>query len=153
MNVKPIPEGMNMITPHLVVKNGDKAIEFYKRAFMAQEMHRMTMPGSKKIMHACIQIAGQNIFLCDEMKGAKAPKNGGSGMHLHLYVGDADKVFYRAIEHGAKQMMPLENTFWGDRYGMIVDPFGHTWAIATHVEDVTPEEMKRRGEKMMAGVK
>ncbi len=151
MNVNPIPEGMNMLIPHLVVKDATKAIEFYQQAFHAEVCNRMMTPDGKKIMHASLKIAGQDLFLCDEMKDNKAPGKT-TPVTLHLYVGNADKVFNRAVELGAKELMPLENTFWGDRYGQFKDPFGHVWAIATKVEDVTPAEMLERS-KELAGKK
>lgn len=149
MNVNPIPEGMNMLIPHLVVKNATKAIEFYQQAFAAEVTHRMMTPDGKKVMHAGLKIAGQDLFLCDEMKGNKAPNKNQSSVTLHLYVGDADMVFNRALKLGAKELMPLQNTFWGDRYGQLKDPFGHQWAIAAKVEEVTPEEMLQRSQQMM----
>ena len=149
---KPIPEGMHTITPHLIVNGAAKAIDFYKRAFGAQELGRHAMPDGR-IMHAAIKIGDSTVFLNDEfpeMGGERAPVDGHSPVTLHLYVPDADAVFNQAVSAGAKVAMPLENMFWGDRYGTVVDPFGHHWAIATRVEDVTPEEMNRRAEAMFS---
>ena len=154
MQIPPIPEGMNCLIPHLVVKNAKKAIEFYKEAFKAEEMHCMEMPNGK-VMHAALRIAGQVLFLADEMKsGPKAPrKTKTSPLMLHLYVGDADMVFKRALELGAKEMMPVSDTFWGERYGQLQDPFGHHWSISTQVEMVTPEQMAERAKEFMAAHK
>lgn len=149
---KPIPEGMHTVTPHLIVNAAAKAIDFYKRAFGAQELGRHAMPDGR-IMHAAIKIGDSTVFLNDEfpeMGGERAPVDGHSPVTLNLYVPDADAVFNQAVSAGAKVAMPLENMFWGDRYGTVVDPFGHRWSIATRVEDVTPEEMNRRAEAMFS---
>ena len=148
---KPIPEGMHTVTPHLVVNGAAKAIDFYKRAFGAQELGRHPTPDGR-IMHAAIRIGDSAIFLADEfpeMGSDRAPSNGASVV-LHVYVPNVDTVFNQAVSAGAKVKMPLSNMFWGDRYGQVIDPFGHHWSLATHVEDVTPEEMKRRGEAMFS---
>jgi PhnB protein len=148
---KPIPEGMHTVTPHLVVNGAAKAIDFYKRAFGAQELGRHPTPDGR-IMHAGIKIGDSHVFLADEfpeMSGDRAPSNG-SSVVLHLYVPDVDAAFNQAVSAGAKVKMPLANMFWGDRYGQLIDPFGHHWSLATHVEDVTPEEMRRRAEAMFS---
>ena len=147
--VKPIPEGMNSVTPHLICAGAKDAIEFYKKAFNAQELFRLDAP-SGKLIHACIRIGNSNLMLADESPeweslGPKALK--GSSVTIHLYVGDADKVFKQAVGAGATVKMPLDNMFWGDRYGIVVDPFGHQWAIATHVKDVSFEELKAEASK------
>jgi PhnB protein len=150
--VKPIPEGMHAITPHLVVKGAAKAIDFYKRAFGAQELGRHATPDGR-LMHAAIKIGDSHIFLADEfpeMGGGKAPSGGSSPVSLHLYVEDADKVFNQAVSAGAKVTMPIQNVFWGDRYGQVTDPFGHSWSVASRIEIVTPEEMNRRAEAMFS---
>ena len=142
--VKSIPEGMHSITPHLVCADAAKAIEFYKKAFNASELFRLDgMAG--KLMHACIQIGDSRVMLADEFPewdsvGPKTLK--GTPVTLHLYVEDADKAFNQAINAGAAVKMPLADMFWGDRYGIIVDPFGHNWSIAMHVRDVSIEEMQ-----------
>ena len=153
MKTQPIPQGISMITPHLVVKDADKAIQFYKDVFCAQEMYRMMTPDGKKVMHACVNIAGQTVFVADAMNGTKAPGKTGSFMSMHLYVGDVDMIHQRAIEHGAKEVMKPENMFWGDRFSKVQDPMGMHWELATHVEDVAPEEMSRRAEEMMKAAK
>lgn len=151
--VKPIPEGMHTIVPHLTVRGAAQAIEFYKKAFGAVELHRMPMPDGKTLMHACVKIGDSLLFLVDEFPnmGAKAPTTlGGASVAIHLNVEDADAVFQKAVAAGAKAQMPPTDMFWGDRYAKVSDPFGHEWSIATHKEDVSPEEMKKRGEAMFA---
>jgi uncharacterized glyoxalase superfamily protein PhnB len=150
--VKPVPDGMAMVIPHLVVADGAKAIEFYKKAFGATELSRHLLP-TGQIMHASIRIGAGIVFLNDEFKemGALSPASlGGSPVQLALHVPDVDTVFQGALDAGATTMMPVEDQFWGDRYGMLKDPFGHQWEILTHKEDLTPEEMERRGKEAMA---
>ncbi len=144
----PIPDGHHTITPHLVVKGASEAIEFYKRAFGAEELCRMTFPGPDgrvKLGHAGLQIGDSRLFLADDFPeyGSTGP-NGHSPVTIHLFVTDADAVFARAVEAGATVAMPLADMFWGDRYGKLVDPFGHHWSIAEHLEDLTPEQMQER---------
>ncbi len=144
--VKPVPEGFTAVTPHLVVDGAAAAIDFYRCAFGALEVLRMPMPDGRKIMHAEIAIGGARIMLADELPGMGSPSPkalGGSAVTLMLYVEDADTVFDRAVSSGATVTMPLADMFWGDRYGRLVDPFGHHWAIATHIADLTPEEIER----------
>jgi PhnB protein len=144
--VKAIPEGYSTITPHLVCKDAAKAIEFYAKAFGAVERYRMPGPGGK-VMHAEIQIGNSIVMLADEFpeQGARSPQSiGGTPVVLMIYTEDVDAAFQRATDAGAKAIMPPADMFWGDRYGKLSDPFGHEWAIATHREDVTPEEMARR---------
>ena len=140
-----VPEGMRSVTPHLICAGAGEAIEFYKKAFGAVELSRI--PGSNgKIMHASIRIGDSVIMLNDENPewGALGPKAlKGSPVTIHLYVQDADAVFAQAVKAGAKATMPLDDMFWGDRYGKVEDPFGHQWSIGTHVRDVTPEEMQK----------
>lgn len=149
--VKPIPEGYHTISASLTVRNAAAAIEFYKKAFGAVETVRMAGPDGK-IMHAEIRIGDSTLFINDEWPGmAVAPSMTGlPSSSLFLYVPDVDRVFTQAVAGGATVNMAVENQFWGDRYGKLTDPLGHHWGIATHVEDVTPEEMKRRQEKFMA---
>jgi PhnB protein len=150
--VKPVPEGFHTITPHLNVRDATQALSFYKKAFGAVETVRMPGPGGK-ILHAEIQIGDSHLFLADEMPewGSRSPLTiGGTATAICLYVDDADAVFNQAVAAGAKVVMPLADQFWGDRYGKLADPFGHEWAIATHLEDLTPEEMKKRQEEAMA---
>jgi PhnB protein len=144
--VKPIPDGYRTVTPYLVVNDGRGAIEFYKRAFRAKEVMRMDGPGGK-IAHAELKIGDSMIMLSDEMpgSGARAPHSlGGTSAGVFLYVEDVDSIFQQAVSAGAKVETPLADMFWGDRYGKLTDPFGHSWSLATHKEDVAPEEMARR---------
>ena len=150
--VNPIPDDMHSVTPHLICAGAAEAIEFYKKAFGAVEAARLPGPGGK-LMHAMIRIGGSAVMLVDEMPewGAFGPKSlKGSPVTIHLYVEDADAVFARAVKAGAKVTMPLDDAFWGDRYGKLEDPFGHHWSVATHVRDVSPEEMQREMQKMSA---
>jgi PhnB protein len=152
-NIKPIPEGMEALTPHITVRNAKEAIEFYKKAFGAQELGRHLMPDGR-IMHAALKIGGGHLMLNDEfpeMKGCGAPSPGGDlPFVINLYVENADQTYDRAVKAGAKSKMPVSDMFWGDRYGQIIDPFGYHWAIAQRVENVTPEQMKKRSEEMFA---
>jgi uncharacterized glyoxalase superfamily protein PhnB len=149
---KPIPQGMHTVTPHLICAGAADAIEFYKKAFGAVEMARL--PGANgKLMHAMLRIGDSAVMLVDEapewgMLGPKALK--GSPVTIHLYVDDADASAARAVKAGAKLTMPVADMFWGDRYGTLEDPFGHRWSVATHVRDVTPEEMQQAMKKMSA---
>jgi PhnB protein len=154
---KPIPEGYHTITSSLVVKGAADAIDFYKEAFGAEEIARMPMPGSDgqlKVGHAELKIGDSILFLSDEFPdyGSTGP-DGHSAVTIHLYVTDADAVFNRAVEAGATVKMPLADMFWGDRYGKLVDPFGHNWSIGTHIEDVSPEQMQERMAAMFGGAK
>lgn len=144
--VKPIPDGYHSLTPYLVVSGGAAAIDFYRKAFGAQELMRMPGPDGK-LMHAEIKIGDSILMLGDEnpQMGARSPKSlGGTPASVLLYVENVDAVFDRAVKAGAKVVMPVEDMFWGDRYAKLEDPFGHLWQLATHKEDVTPEEMGRR---------
>ena len=151
--IKPIPDGMHSVTPHLICAGAAEAIEFYKKAFGAVEEARL--PGQNgRLMHAMIRIGGSAVMLVDEMPewcalGPKALK--GSSVTIHLYVEDADAVFACAVKAGAKVIMPIDDAFWGDRYGKLEDPFGHHWSVATHMRDVSPEEMRQAMQKMAAG--
>jgi uncharacterized glyoxalase superfamily protein PhnB len=143
---------MHTITPHLVCGGAAEAIEFYKKAFNATELNRLPGPQGK-IMHAMLRIAGSAIMLVDEMPewgslGPKALK--GTPVTIHLYVEDVDAFVKRAVGAGAKLTMPIDDMFWGDRYGQLEDPFGHRWSVATHKREVSPEEMKQAMEKMAA---
>jgi PhnB protein len=149
---KGVPEGFSTVTPHLNVRDAARALDFYKRAFGAVETVRMPGP-SGKILHAEIKIGDSHVFLADEMPewGSRSPLTiGGTATALCLYVDDADAVFNQAVAAGAQVKMPLADQFWGDRYGKLADPFGHEWAVATHLEDLTPAEMERRREVAMA---
>ena len=150
--VQAIPQGYHSVTPYLVVNNAARAIEFYQRAFGAKEMMRMDGPPGK-IVHAELKIGDAMIMLSDEMPGAgaRSPQSlGGTTGGIFLYVENVDTVFNQAASAGAKVDMPLADMFWGDRYGKLTDPFGHSWSLATHKEDVAPEEMKKRAKEAMA---
>ncbi len=141
---KPIPEGMHSVTPHLVCAGAADAIEFYKKAFNAVETARIPGPDGK-LMHAAIRIGDSTVMLVDESPdwgcfGAKSLK--GSPVTLHLYVDDVDAAVEQAVRAGAKITMPVDDMFWGDRYGKLEDPFGHQWSVATHLREVSPEELK-----------
>jgi uncharacterized glyoxalase superfamily protein PhnB len=145
----PIPAGYQTITPYLIVKGAAEAIEFYKRALGAEELSRMPFPGpdgTMRLGHAELQVGDSKLFLADEFpeRGSVGPNGNGSPVTIHLYVTDADATFERAVAAGATVAMPLADMFWGDRFGKLVDPFGHHWSISEHVEDVTPEQMKER---------
>ncbi|MBX6314229.1 MAG: VOC family protein [Isosphaeraceae bacterium] len=151
--VKSVPEGQHTITPHLVVKGAAEAIEFYKKAFSAEERYRMSCPQTGAIMHAELQIGDSRLFLCDEFPEACAlgPASlGGTPVTVHLYVTDTDATFHQAVAAGATATKPPADMFWGDRYSQVVDPFGHRWSIASHIEDVSPEQMKERMAKAFA---
>jgi PhnB protein len=145
-NVKPIPEGFHNITPYLFVRSAASAIDFYKNIFGATEIMRMT--GSNgKIMHAELRIGDSIVMLADEnpQTGVMSPQTiGGFSVGMHLYVENVDQVIQKAVESGAKLLRPIKNQFYGDRSGTVLDPFGHMWSVATHVEDVSPEEMRKR---------
>jgi PhnB protein len=148
MAVKSKPDGYHSVTPYLIVRGGARAIDFYTKAFGAQELFRMDTPGGG-IGHAEIQIGDSRVMLADEHPevGAKSPDSiGASAVHLMIYVDDCDAVFNRAIAEGAKETRALRDEFYGDRMGNLVDPFGHCWSIATHKEDLSPEEIQRRAE-------
>ena len=152
-SVRPIPEGYHTLTPSLTVHNAAEAIEFYKRAFGAEEVFRAQGPDGQQIWHAELQIGDSRVMLNDEFPdmGCRGPHSiGGSPASLHIYVADADAVFQQAVAAGATVRMPLEDAFWGDRYGRLADPFGHEWAIATRQEELTEEEMKQRAGQCIA---
>jgi PhnB protein len=152
--VKPIPANYHAVTPYLTVHDAARAIDFYKRAFGAQEVSRMEAPGGK-IGHAELKIGDSMIMLSDEMPGSgcRSPQSlGGSSVNLYVYVKDVDTTFNQAVSAGAKSDMPVADMFWGDRYGKLTDPFGHSWSLATHKEDVNHEELKRRAQEAMAAM-
>ena len=150
-NVKPIPEGFTSVSVHMVVSDAAGFMDFCKRAFGATERMRMPAPGGK-VMHGEVSIGDGTIMVGDEMPqmGKSAKTLGGSPVTISLYVPDVDATFAKAIAAGAEAKMPVADMFWGDRYGQIVDPYGNTWALATHKEDVSPEEMSRRAQKMFS---
>jgi PhnB protein len=146
MPAKPIPDGYQSVTPYLIVGGAAKAIDFYKRAFGAKERMRLPMPDGR-IGHAEIEIGNSVVMLADEFPqmGVKSPVTiGGTPVGICLYVTDVDAVFKQAIAAGGKEEKPLQNQFYGDRSGTLIDPFGHKWTVATHIEDVPPEEINRR---------
>jgi PhnB protein len=150
--VRPIPEGYHSLTPCLTVKGATAAIEFYKRAFGAEELSRAASPDGQMIMHAELQIGDSRFMLNDEFPdmGCQGPSTlGGSPTSLHLYVPDADATFQQAVEAGATVKMPIQDAFWGDRYGRLTDPFGHEWGIATHQEDLSEDEIMQRAASCM----
>jgi len=150
--VAPVPEGYHSITPFLIVRGADRAIDFYKRAFGAKEHGRMPGPDGKSIMHADLSIGNSRFFLSDEdvESGCRSPESlGGASAGIYLYVENVDEVYRKAVEAGGKPTRPVEDMFWGDRTGTIRDPFGYEWSLATHTEDVTPEEMRKRGESFV----
>jgi PhnB protein len=149
MATKSIPDGYHSVTPYLIIKGAAKAIEFYQRAFGATELMRMNGPDGK-IGHAEIKIGDSAVMLADEAPdmGHRSPQSlGGAGVGLMVYVDRVDEVYKRAITAGAKEVRPVKDQFYGDRSGTLQDPFGHTWTIATHVEDIAPDELRRRMEK------
>src|SRR5512138_1993935 len=146
-----IPQGYHSVTPYLIVKGAAKAIDFYKQAFGATEIMRMPTPDGQ-IGHAELKIGDSPIMLADEhpTMGYRSPQSlGGAGVSLMIYVDKVDEVFKRALSSGAKELQALTDKFYGDRSGTLQDPFGHVWTVATHVEDVAPEEMRRRAQKFM----
>jgi len=149
--VQPIPDGFHSVTPHLVVNDGKKAIDFYKKAFGAEEVMCMPGPGGQGVMHAEVKIGNSIVMLCGEFPGmdhTKAPSTlKGTTASFNIYVENADKAFEKAVTAGATVTMPLMDMFWGDRYGKVRDPFGHEWGIMTHIEDVSPEECGKRAEE------
>jgi PhnB protein len=151
--VKPIPDGYHTVTPALIVRGATEAIEFYKNAFGAVELYRCLGHDGKTIAHAEIKIGDSVIFLGDECPdfGNKAPTTlGGSSSALCLYLEDVDAAYQKAVAAGIQTVSPPTDMFWGDRSARVVDPFGHVWSLATHVEDVTPEEIDRRGKEFFA---
>jgi PhnB protein len=147
------PAGMHSVTPQLTLRDSAQAIEFYKRAFGAQELMRMPGPDGRGIWHAELRIGDSVIFVSDEMgqgpTAAPSPTHKPTGV-TQLYVADCDAVFQAAVQAGARVAMPLADMFWGDRYGNVIDPFGHVWGIATHMKDLSPEEMSKAGQEWAA---
>lgn len=149
---KPIPYGMHTATISLTVQDSSAAIDFYKKVFDAQELFRMPGPDGKTIMHAEVKIGDSIIMLNDEFPkmNCKSPKSvGGVSSGIYLYVDDVDSTVKKAVENGAKLQMPVMDMFWGDRLGNIEDPSGHMWSVATHIKDMTPEEMAKAGKEAM----
>ncbi len=152
-HARPIPEGFHTVTPGLVVRDAAKAIEFYKKALGAQELMRMPGPDGK-IMHAELKIGDSVVFIADEnshMGTIKSPQTlGGCTGILNVYVPNVDELFKQAIAAGGKESMAVADQFWGDRYGSLIDPFGYSWGVATHKEDLSPKEMGERAQEFFA---
>jgi uncharacterized glyoxalase superfamily protein PhnB len=150
--VKAVPAGFHTLTPHLTVRDADKALEFYKNALGAEILHVARMPNGK-VIHAGLRIGDSMLMLNEESPeyGALSPlSTGGTGVTIHIYTEDVDAAFKRAVSAGAQVKMPLMDQFWGDRYGMVADPFGHKWSIAAHTKDMSPDEMQRAQDEAMA---
>jgi PhnB protein len=148
--VSPIPEGYHTLTPYLTVSNAADLIEFYKKAFGAEERFRMPTPDGKKVVHAELKIGDSIFMLSDEIDGmeCKSPLSfNGTPVGFYVYVKDVDAAFKRAVDAGAVVKSPVEDMFWGDRIGSVSDPSGHVWSFATHVEELTPEEIEKRGQE------
>jgi PhnB protein len=148
--VQPIPDGFHTLTPHLTVRDAKGAIEFYKKALGAQVSYVSHMPDGK-VMHATLKIGDSMIMLNDEfpeMGGSPAPRGEAPGITLHVYVDNVDSLFAQAVGAGASVKMPLMDQFWGDRYGIVADPYGFRWSLGTHVKDVSPEEMQKAQDEM-----
>jgi PhnB protein len=154
IQIKPIPEGFHSITPHLSVKGAADYIAFLKKAFGAVEVVRMPGPGGK-LMHASVRIGDSMLMFADPFTEFGSPPTTEANwpLVLHLYVPDVDRTFAQAVAAGCKATMPVSDQFWGDRYGQVKDPFGFTWALSTHKEDLTPEEMKKRQDAAFAAQK
>ncbi|HEX5458235.1 MAG TPA: VOC family protein [Candidatus Nitrosotalea sp.] len=153
---KSIPDGYHTVTPTLTVRGASDAIEFYKKAFGAQEIMRFPGPDGKTIMHAEIRIGNSSIMLNDEIPQMKclSPQSvGGATSGIFLYVKNADDVFNKAVAAGAKPQMPMMDAFWGDRFGSLIDPFGQVWSVATHKKDMTPDELKKASDEFMKSAK
>ncbi len=151
--VKAVPDGRHSVTAHLVVRGGVKAVEFYSKAFGAEAKSVHKTPDGK-VMHAELKIGDSTVFLADEFPGmgnCMSPQTvGGASVVLNLYRDNIDQLFNQAVSAGATVVMPLQNQFWGDRYGQLKDPFGHYWALGQHLEDVAPEELERRSKEIFA---
>jgi PhnB protein len=151
---KPVPDGYHTVTPYLTLDDAASAIDYYKQAFGAKERVRMDMPNGK-VGHAELEIGDSLVMLSDAMpEGSQQPPSelGGTTAGVFLYVDDVDAVVKKAVDAGATITMEVEDQFWGDRFGTVKDPFGHVWSVATHVEDVPPEEMAERAKAAMAGM-
>lgn len=143
------PEGFNTITPSLSIDGASNAIELYTKAFGAKEIHRMNCPDTGKVMHACLEIGSSKIFLADAMPECGGP----SQSSFYLYMDDVDGAFKKATHAGLKEAWPVQDMFWGDRMGTVKDPFGNSWTLATHVKDVSPEEMEEGRKKFIESMK
>jgi PhnB protein len=153
--VKAVPPGFHTLTPHLTVRNAEQALEFYKKAFGAEVLHLAHMPDGK-VMHASLSIGDSMLMLNDEFPDHEALSplsTGGSAVTIHIYTDNVDAAFNRAVSAGAQVKMPLADQFWGDRYGVVTDPFGHKWSLGAHIKDMSPEEMQREMDRAMAAMK
>ena len=154
--MNPLPPNTQPLVPYLILKDTAKAMEFYKKVFMAEEVSKMHGPDGKSVMHAEMHISGCMVYMGDEMPqmGHKSPQTlGGSAVGMTLYCLDADVVFQRAVKAGAKELKPMADMFWGDRMGTVIDPFGHSWTLMQRKEELSEEEIARRGKKAMAAMK
>lgn len=151
---KPIPDGFHTLTPYITVHDAAKAIEFYKKAFGAQEMVRHMRPDGQAVMHAQLKVGDSMLLLANEFPPmALSPKSrGGTSTTLHLFVENADAAFERAVKAGCTVKMPIMDQFWGDRYGLVEDPFGHLWSVATHKQDLTPEQIAANAKAAFANM-
>ena len=153
--VKAVPPGFHTLTPHLVVRNAERVLDFYKKAFGAEVLHVAHMPDGR-VMHASLRIGDSMLMLNDEFPdyGTLSPlSTGGSAVTIHIYTDNVDAAFNRAVSAGAQVKMPLADQFWGDRYGVVADPFGHKWSLGAHIKDMSPEEMQREQDRAMAAMK
>jgi uncharacterized glyoxalase superfamily protein PhnB len=151
--VKPVPEDFRTITPHLVVRGVARAVEFYRQAFGAQELYRNLGPDGVSVMHSELLLGDSRFFVNDEFPdhGVLAPDaERGTGVTLHLYVPDVDAFHARAVAAGVEILLPLDNYFWGDRYFILKDPFGHRWSVASRIEDLSPEQVHERAKAFVA---
>ena len=154
---KPVPEGLEGLIPHLIVKNAAEAIDFYKKAFGAVECWRSPSPDGAKLMHAHLMIDGRPMYLADDFPEfcegqERNPQSlGGTPVTIHRYVEDVDAATQQAVDAGATLTMPPADMFWGDRYGIVTDPYGHSWSLATHQKDVSPDEMAAAAAAMFSG--
>jgi len=141
--MNPIPEGYHAVTPHLIIRDAARALDFYREALGAEELFRLPGPDGR-LMHASMRVGDSIVMMNDELEGQSGPSSTGSPVILHIYTADADALYERATRAGATVVMPLDNAPWGDRYGVVADPFGHTWAIASRVEIVDDAEVMKR---------
>ncbi len=154
--VKSIPEGYHTVTPMLTVKNAAAVIDFYKKAFGAEERYRMQAPDGDAVVHAELKIGNSVIMLGEEMPGqeCRSPASfGGTPVSLYVYVEDVDTAFKTAVDAGAKEKMPVQDMFWGDRIGEVIDPSGHIWTLATHTQDLAEDEIRKRGNEFFEKMK
>lgn len=155
MSINPIPDGCNSVNTYLIVKDGQAAIDFYQKAFGATVGCILPMPGGQGIMHAEVRIGNSTVMLGEENPqwGSKSPETlGGSPVSMHIYLPDVDAAFQKAIDAGCTEVSPVKDMFWGDRCGKVADPFGYQWGLATHIEEVTEDEMQKRAVEWFASM-